>query len=186
MSLNDPAIYLSLMVFLPALGALAIAFFPRGKDEAIKFTSLAFTIVTFLLTVGLFSNSGGVHFSKDAEVVARMQNLFAAPWIPTFNIQYLMGLDGISFPLVVLTAFLSILAMGASWPITKHVKAYCILFLLLETGMMGVFMSLDFFCSTCFGKSCCCRCTSSSACGAARGESTRRSSSSSTRWSAAF
>jgi NADH-quinone oxidoreductase subunit M len=142
MSLNDPVTYLSLMVFLPALGALVIAFFPRGKDEAVKFTSLAFTIVTFLLTLGLFADNNGVTYERG---VAEMQNLFALPWIPTFGIQYMMGLDGISFPLIVLTAFLSILAMGASWPITKHVKAYCILFLLLETGMMGVFMALDFF-----------------------------------------
>ena len=56
-----------------------------------------------------------------------------------------MGLDGISFPLLVLTAFVGMLAMGASWPITKHVKAYCVLFLLLETGMLGVFLALDFF-----------------------------------------
>ena len=56
-----------------------------------------------------------------------------------------MGIDGISFPLVVLTSFVSMLAMGASWPINKHVKAYCILFLLLETGMLGVFLALDFF-----------------------------------------
>jgi NADH-quinone oxidoreductase subunit M len=56
-----------------------------------------------------------------------------------------MGLDGISFPLVVLTTFLSILSFIASWSITKHVKAFCILFLLLETGMIGVFMALDFF-----------------------------------------
>jgi NADH-quinone oxidoreductase subunit M len=56
-----------------------------------------------------------------------------------------MGLDGINFPLVVLTAVISLLAMGASWTIDKHVKAYCILFLLLETGMLGVFMALDFF-----------------------------------------
>src|SRR3569623_1647643 len=56
-----------------------------------------------------------------------------------------MGLDGISFTLVLLTAFLSVLAMGASWNIEKHVKAYCILYLLLETGMLGVFLALDFF-----------------------------------------
>src|SRR5262249_33453330 len=56
-----------------------------------------------------------------------------------------MGLDGISLPLVILTSFLSMLAMGASWPITKSVRAYCILFLLLETGMLGVFLALDFF-----------------------------------------
>ena len=57
----------------------------------------------------------------------------------------MMGTDGISFPLVVLTTFLSMLAMGASWPIKKHEKAYCVLFLLLETGMIGVFLALDFF-----------------------------------------
>ena len=61
----------------------------------------------------------------------------AIDWIPSFNIHYLLGIDGISFPLVLLTSFLSMLAMGASWPITKHVKAYCILFLLLGNGHAG-------------------------------------------------
>ena len=64
---------------------------------------------------------------------------------PSFNIYYFLGVDGISLPLVLLTSFLSMLAMWASWPIAKHVKAYCILFLLLETGMLGVFLALDFF-----------------------------------------
>ncbi len=74
-----------------------------------------------------------------------MQHVFSIPWIPAFNIYYSLGIDGISLPLVLLTSFLSMLAMWASWPISKHVKAYCILFLLLETGMLGVFMALDFF-----------------------------------------
>jgi NADH-quinone oxidoreductase subunit M len=74
-----------------------------------------------------------------------MQDLFSVPWIKSFNIYYLMGTDGISFPLVILTSFICMLAMGASWNIDKHVKAYCILFLLLETGMIGVFLALDFF-----------------------------------------
>ena len=56
-----------------------------------------------------------------------------------------MGIDGISFPLVLLTTGVSILAILASWSIKKHVKAYCVLFLLLETGMIGVFLALDFF-----------------------------------------
>jgi NADH-quinone oxidoreductase subunit M len=142
MNLSDPITYLSLMVFLPALGALVIAFFPRGREEAIKYTALGFTIFTFMLSIGLFLQNKGVKFKPD---VPWMQDMFSAPWIPSFGIQYLMGLDGISFPLIVLTAFLSVLAMAASWPITKHVKAYCILFLLLETGMIGVFMALDFF-----------------------------------------
>ena len=74
-----------------------------------------------------------------------MQLLVSRPWIPAFKIEYLLGVDGISMPLVVLTTFLSLLACAASWPITKHVKAYHVLFLLLETGMLGVFVSLDFF-----------------------------------------
>lgn len=142
MNLSDPITYLSLMVFLPALGALALAFFPRGKEEAIRYTTLGITIFTFMLSLGLFFNARGVEFKTG---VADMQDLFSAPWIPTFGIQYLMGLDGISFPLVVLTTFLSVLAFAASWSITKHVKAFCMLFLLLETGMIGVFMALDFF-----------------------------------------
>src|SRR5208283_5539583 len=75
----------------------------------------------------------------------RMQHVVSREWIPAFNINYMLGIDGISLPLVLLTSFLSMLAMGASWPIQRHVKAYCMLFLLLETGMLGVFLALDFF-----------------------------------------
>src|SRR5579885_2701176 len=67
------------------------------------------------------------------------------PWIKSFNIDYFLGLDGISLPLVLLTSALSFLAMIASWKIDKHVKSYCALFLLLETGMLGTFLALDFF-----------------------------------------
>jgi NADH-quinone oxidoreductase subunit M len=142
MNLNDPAVLLSLIVFLPTLGALVLALVPRGNDETIKFISLGFTILTFVLTLMLFFGDRAVDFDAS---LARMQDMFSFSWIPSFGIQYFMGIDGVSFPLVALTAFLSVLAMGASWPITKHVKAYCILFLLLETGMLGVFMALDFF-----------------------------------------
>jgi NADH-quinone oxidoreductase subunit M len=74
-----------------------------------------------------------------------IQNTVHHAWIPAFDIYYFLGVDGISLPLVLLTSFLSVLAMWASWPITKSVRAYCILFLLLETGMLGVFLALDFF-----------------------------------------
>ena len=63
-----------------------------------------------------------------------------------------LGIDGISFPLVILTTFIMMLAMGASWPIDKHVKAYCILFLLLETGILGVLWPWISSCSTSSGK----------------------------------
>jgi NADH-quinone oxidoreductase subunit M len=142
MSLNEPVWYLSLLVFLPALAALVLAFFPKGMDEPIKLIALGVTIFTFLLSLAMFRDGVAIDFDGG---VAQMQDLFAVDWIPSFGIQYFMGLDGISFPLVILTTFLSVLAMLASWPINKHVKAYCILFLLLETGMIGVFMALDFF-----------------------------------------
>ncbi|HPP54817.1 MAG TPA: proton-conducting transporter membrane subunit, partial [Thermoguttaceae bacterium] len=62
-----------------------------------------------------------------------------------FGVEYFLGVDGISLPLVLLTSFLSVLAMLASWTIQRHEKAYCVLFLLLETGLLGVFLALDFF-----------------------------------------
>jgi len=138
-------IWLSAIVFLPAAGALLLMFAPKDKPEQIKLASLFITVVVFLLTLliplgGLGPNSA--YFEKG---VAEMQDTFSRDWIPSFNIYYLMGMDGISFTLVILTSFVSMLSMGASWPIQKHVKAYCILFLLLETGMLGVFLALDFF-----------------------------------------
>ena len=119
-----------------------LALLPKVTDDALKLITLAVTIMVFLLSLGLMLQGVGIDFQAG---VAEMQAMFSVDWIPTFGIQYFMALDGISFPLVVLTAFLCVLAMAASWSINKHVKAYCILFLLLETGMLGVFMALDFF-----------------------------------------
>ena len=101
----------------------------------------------FLLTVWLAIPAGGTPDSVRFNLgVPGLQNRVYHSWIRgDLNIYYFLGVDGISLPLVVLTSFLSLLAMWASWPITKSVRAYCILFLLLETGMLGVFVSLDFF-----------------------------------------
>jgi NADH-quinone oxidoreductase subunit M len=134
---------LSLIVFVPTAAALAIAFFPREKTEAMKMFSLAATAVVFVLTA-IMALPGRGDWQFDT-AVSEMQKIFSISWIPSFNIRYFMGVDGISFPLVLLTSFVTMLSMAASWPIQKHVKAYCILFLLLETGMLGVFLALDFF-----------------------------------------
>lgn len=141
--MNTPITLLSLIIFLPALGALVIGLMPKGMDETIKRLSLAVTVAVFALTVWIaVPGNAPTHFTIGQ---GAMQMAFSVPWIPSFNINYSLGLDGISFPLVILTSFLSMLAMWASWPIKKHVKAYCVLFLLLEMGMLGVFMALDFF-----------------------------------------
>ena len=143
MNLDSSTIYLSLLVFLPAVAAAVIACFaPKDNPEAVKKATFAVTVVTFLLSIGMLFGWPGIEFKGGA---AQMQHLFSVDWIGTFNIYYAMGIDGISLPLILLTTFISMLAMGASWPIQKHIKAYCVLFLLLETGMLGVFLALDFF-----------------------------------------
>jgi NADH-quinone oxidoreductase subunit M len=146
----DPAVFTTLLfsavIFLPSVGAILLCFFPGERQMAMKRFSLAVTIAVFVLTVYMAIPAGGDSApGRFALGTAGMQNIVCHRWIPSFNIYYFLGADGISFPLVILTSFLSMLAMWASWPITRHVKAYCFLFLLLETGMLGVFLSLDFF-----------------------------------------
>src|SRR5262249_17875631 len=83
---------------------------------------------------------------REANNPASSQDLVARyPWISRFNIEYYLGVDGISMPLILLTTVLSFLAMIASWNIERHVKRYSPLFLILETGMVGTFLALDFF-----------------------------------------
>jgi NADH-quinone oxidoreductase subunit M len=133
---------LSLIVFGPALGALVLAFIPGHQKDALRWGTLGITVAVLALCIYAFFFSESARFDA---AQATMQSAFNVPWIPSFDIDYLMGVDGISFPLIMLTAVVTMLSMGASWPINKHVKAYCILFLLLLTGMLGVFMALDFF-----------------------------------------
>jgi len=148
--MDQPAFWpLTLILFLPAIVAavLALPLLPRLRDESIRWIGLAATIAVFLLSLWMavpwiFGGAGPGQFSPG---VAGMQDVVKQPWIRAFQIEYLLGVDGISMPLVLLTTFLSVLAAAASWPIEKHVRAYWILFLLLETGMIGVFVSLDFF-----------------------------------------
>ncbi len=69
----------------------------------------------------------------------------SVPWIASWNVHFRVGVDGLSLPLVILTAFLSVLALLASGCVKEQVRGYLVLFLLLETGMLGVFLALDFF-----------------------------------------
>ncbi|MCE2726634.1 MAG: NADH-quinone oxidoreductase subunit M [Planctomycetaceae bacterium] len=149
-TLAQPALWpLTAIVFLPALVAavLSLPIFSKGREDAVRWITLATTAVVFVLSLWMAWPTlfGAVGPGQFVVGEAGMQGVVKQPWIPAFNIEYLLGVDGISMPLVVLTTFLSMLAAAASWPITKHVKAYHVLFLLLVTGMLGVFVSLDFF-----------------------------------------
>ncbi len=147
---SDPNVQLtwllSLVIFLPTAGALLLCVVPRLSDGAIRNFSLFVTLLVLALTVWMALPAGHAELAGQfAMGTGGIQNTVHHPWIPSFGIGYFLGVDGISLPLVLLTSFLSVLAMWASWPITKNVRAYCVLFLLLETGMLGVFLSLDFF-----------------------------------------
>ncbi|MEZ6122414.1 MAG: NADH-quinone oxidoreductase subunit M [Planctomycetaceae bacterium] len=134
--MNDTFL-LSAIIFLPAIGALVLSLLDSKAVDAIRFFSLGITIATFVLTLMLWR-------SFDYTVAGIQMNV-VKEWIPAFNVYYRLGVDGISLPLIILTSLVSMLAAVASWSINKHHKGYFILFLLLETGMLGVFLSLDFF-----------------------------------------
>ena len=128
---------LTLLTFIPVLGAVVILLLPGKSVNAIRRVALAATGLCLLLAVWLFQD-----FDRS---VPEMQYEVQLPWIESFNIQYYMGIDGLSVSMVLLTALLGFLCVPASWNIKRGVKGYFALFLLLETGMQGVFVSLDFF-----------------------------------------
>lgn len=133
---------LTLMTFVPLLGAAVITFLPKDRHDLIRWTAAAFALVPLVLAGWIWQT-----FDRGAvgvDNLAGFQYVVRLDWIPGYNIQYFMGVDGLSAPMVLLTALLSFLCIFASWGITKQVKGYFALFLLLETGMMGTFVSLDF------------------------------------------
>jgi len=131
------SVLLSLVIFLPTLGALFLAVANKLSDDVMKNIGLAVTVATFLLSLMMLGRFDAGNANIQLEVVKA--------WIPSWNVEYRLGIDGISLPLVLLTTFISGLSMWASWSIKKQVRGYVILFLLLETGMLGVFLALDFF-----------------------------------------
>lgn len=128
---------LSLMIFIPVLGSIAILFVPSSRVRLIKGLATGVSAIPVILAIRLF-----MIFDR---AQAGMQFVEQAPWIEMFNIYYFLGTDGLSVSMILLTALLSHLAVVASYGIDRGQKGYFALILLLETGMMGVFAALDFF-----------------------------------------
>jgi NADH-quinone oxidoreductase subunit M len=133
--------YLSSLVFIPVIGMIAVMLIPRQRIGAIRWTSVIVSLfpmfVSFWITWDYFLNHAG---SAEMAYVEGPYN-----WIPSLNIQYYLGVDGISVPMLFLTGLLTTLSLLASFNIANRVKEYFAFFLLLEAGMMGVFVALDFF-----------------------------------------
>ncbi|BCS34661.1 NADH:ubiquinone oxidoreductase subunit M [Luteitalea sp. TBR-22] len=132
---------LTLTVFAPLIGALLLLALPNKDGERnglVRNVALAISLVVFVLTLAVWRAFDPV--SADFQLVERVA------WIPAFGIDYHLGVDGISLWLVVLTGFLTPLALLSSWHgVEKKVKEFSFFILALETGMLGVFLSLDLF-----------------------------------------
>ncbi|MFQ5630577.1 MAG: NuoM family protein [bacterium] len=128
---------LTLITFLPIVGVLLLLLVPKHNKILIRIIAAVFTGLQVVLAVWIYM--------KFDTGTTNMQFTEQYRWIPSFNIEYFMGIDGLSVAMVLLTAFLSFICIFASWGIEKGVKGYFAMFLLLDTGMMGVFCSLDFF-----------------------------------------
>ena len=133
---------LSIMTFFPLLGMLFVLFIPRDNDALLKGFTLVVTLITFIISLPLafdsvFATSGGMHYREFAE------------WINIggfFQMNYNLGVDGISLWLVMLTTFIMPIAVLSTWKaVEKNTKGFMALLLLLETGMLGAFVSLDLF-----------------------------------------
>ena len=132
---------LTIIVFLPLVGALVIGAIPRESEDALKITGLAATVLAFvasLVLIAQFDFSGGAYNTYQFEV--------KESWIGAINANYHIGVDGISLPLLVLSTFVMVLAVIYSWnhwEEPKNPKAFLILMLILATGMNGTFVALD-------------------------------------------
>ena len=149
---------LSWITFLPILGMIILALIPSGKDEASKEASKKYfrwltvgvTFVQLILAIIIMMNFNhsiaGVNDPNGFQFLERFSWIKAnLPMVGSVNIEYFVGIDGISAPMILLTSIVCFVASFTSFGINKSVKGYMAMYLLLNTGMMGCFVALDFF-----------------------------------------
>ena len=131
---------LILVTFFPLVGVLALLFIPADKKKALRWTALIASLATFCLSIWMLTQFRASN--------PELQLGFSLPWIQVagWNITFAMGVDGLSVLLVLLTTFLSPIAILSTWTaVEERGKDFMIFFLLLEVGMLGVFLAQDLF-----------------------------------------
>jgi NADH-quinone oxidoreductase subunit M len=142
---------LSVITFLPVLGMLIIMFLPKTQTQVIKSLTLLITSIQLILAIVILANynyaAGGINDPTSFQFIEKFKwiDISGFAWIGKIKIDYFLGIDGLSVVMVLLTAIITFVATLSSWSINKSIKGYFALFLLLDTGMMGVFVALDFF-----------------------------------------
>ncbi|MDH5559594.1 MAG: NADH-quinone oxidoreductase subunit M [Deltaproteobacteria bacterium] len=129
---------LSWIIFIPLLGVPILFFLPREKG---KWVALVATIIDFIVAIPLF-----LEYDKSLKGVTKLsefQFIEQFQWIPSLGVDYLLGVDGISISMILLTLIIGVVAVLASWNINKYERGYFSMFLLLQSAMLGVFMALD-------------------------------------------
>jgi NADH-quinone oxidoreductase subunit M len=129
--------FLDIVIFAPLIGALILGFIPKHHNESIRLVALGVTLATFVLSLGVLFNfeTGTAEFQLGSDI----------GWVPEWGIRYITGIDGLSVWMIMLTTFLMPIGVLASWSMQTRIKPYFIFLLALETGMLGVFSSLDLF-----------------------------------------
>src|SRR5438874_5748237 len=129
--------YLSIILFTPLAGALLLLLVPKQNENAIRWIANLIAFLGFVISVPLW-----FWYRPDG---ATFQFVERAPWIPSIGAEYFIGVDGLSTLLILLTTMMGSIAVLSSWTaITERVKEYYIFLLVLQTGMIGAFISLDF------------------------------------------
>src|SRR3989454_4872689 len=135
---------LSIILFTPLVGALLLLFVPKENKDVIRRLANVFALAGFLVSIPMVPLCWAERF----DATHQFKFLEGAPnnWIPSIGAGYVVGIDGISFLLIMLTTLLGWISILSSWTaIEERVKEYYVWFLILQTGMLGVFMALDFF-----------------------------------------
>src|SRR5579864_9273228 len=133
---------LSIILFTPLVGAILLLFVPSGNKNAVRWIANIFALAGLLVSIPLVPWFWQQRFEPGFKFMEGAPN----NWIPSIGAGYVVGIDGISFLLIMLTTLLGWVSILSSWSaIENRVKEYYIWFLILQTGMLGVFMSLDFF-----------------------------------------
>ncbi len=131
---------LTLLTFFPLVGVLVLLFIPSERKNALRWTALITTLITFLLSLWVLSMFHPA--DPNLQLVARYNWITVSGW----TIQYFLGVDGLSILLVLLTSFLTPISILSTWTaVEDRVKDFMLFFLLLEVGMMGVFLAQDLF-----------------------------------------
>ncbi len=128
---------LSWMIFTPLIGMAVIMFLPKDNHRAVRGVTMAATIIPLILSLMMLASYN--------PSTADFQFVEHASWIPVLNVNYHLGVDGLSVAMLALTTLLCFLAAVVSFNVTNRVKEYFAFYLLLEAGMIGVFCALDFF-----------------------------------------